>query len=82
VIPGKLVSRSSPDYSARREKVQCSCRCKSGLGELSVRPVATETARRVTDLSKLSGHRSTMGGSASRRVATRVKPEQASKGKS
>ena len=31
---------------------------------------------------KLSGHRPTMGGSASRRAATCVKPEQASKGKS
>jgi hypothetical protein len=29
---------TSPENSARREKVQCSCRCKSGLGELSVRP--------------------------------------------
>jgi hypothetical protein len=29
---------SSLLHSARREKVQCSCRCKSGLGELSVRP--------------------------------------------
>src|SRR3989442_15114213 len=51
-------------------------------GNCRFAPVATETARRITDLSKLSGHRSTMGGSASRRAATRVKPEQASKGKS
>ncbi len=29
---------ASLENSARREKVQCSCRCKSGLGELSVRP--------------------------------------------
>ena len=48
------------------------CRCA---------PVATEAARKVTDLLKPSGHRSTLGGSASRRAATRVKPEQASKGK-
>jgi hypothetical protein len=51
-------------------------------GELSVHPAATEAARRATELLKLSGHRPTMGGSASRRAATRVKPEQASKGKS
>ena len=44
-------------------------------------PVATEAARRVTNLLKPSGHRPTMGGSTSRRAATRVKPEQASKGK-
>jgi len=35
---GRFCGTSSPHYSARREKVQCSCRCKSGLGELSVRP--------------------------------------------
>ena len=49
------------------------CRCA---------PVATEAVRRVTDLLKPSGHRPALGGSASRRAATRVKPEQASKGKS
>ena len=60
-------------------KVLCSCRCKSGLGSCRYAPVATEAVRRVTDLLKLSGQGPTMGGSASRRAATCVKPEQASK---
>jgi hypothetical protein len=51
-------------------------------GNCRFAPVATEAARRATDLLKPSGHRPTVGGSASRRAATRVKPEQASKGKS
>ena len=51
-------------------------------GNCRYAPVATEAARRATNLLKPSGHRSTMGGSASRRAATRVKPEQASKGMS
>lgn len=54
-------------------------RCKSCLGSCRDTPVATKTARRATDWSKLLGQRPTMGGSASRRAATRVKPEQASK---
>src|SRR5205823_9128067 len=68
----------------RRAVKRCSALAGAGpaWGNCRFAPVATETAGRVTDLSKLSGHRSTMGGSASRRVATRVKPEQASKGKS
>jgi hypothetical protein len=49
-------------------------------GNCRFAPVATEAARKVTDLLKPSGQRSTLGGSASRRAATRVKPEQASKG--
>jgi hypothetical protein len=53
--------------------------CKSRLGNCRYTPVATEAAGRATDLLKLSGHRPTLGGSASRRAATRVKPEQASK---
>ena len=57
-------------------------RCKSCLGSCRDTPVATKTARRATDWSKLLGQRPTLGGSASRRAATRVKPEQASKGKS
>jgi hypothetical protein len=56
-----------------------SCRCKSCLGSRRDTPVATKTARRATDWSKLLGHWPTRGGSASRRAATRVKPEQASK---
>ena len=48
-------------------------------GNCRFAPVATEAARRVTNLLKLSGHRPTMGGPASRRAATHVKPEQASK---
>jgi len=35
----------SLENSARREKVQCSCRCKSGLGELSVRPSSYRDGR-------------------------------------
>ena len=61
-------------------KVLCSCRCKSGLGSCRCTPVATEAVRRATELLKLSGQGPTLGGSASRRAATRVKPEQASKG--
>jgi len=57
-------------------------RCKSCLGSCRDTPVATKTARRATDWSKLLGQRPTSGGSASRRAATRVKPEQASKVKS
>jgi hypothetical protein len=60
-------------------KVLCSCRCKSGLGSCRYAPVATEAVRRVTDSPKLSGQGPTMGGSASRRAAMRMKPEQASK---
>ncbi len=66
-------------FEVRRGKVLCSCRCKSGLGSCRFTPVATEAARRATDSLKLSGQRPTKGGSASRRAATRVKPEQASK---
>ena len=55
-----------------------SCRCKSCLGRCRDTSVATKTVRRVTDWSKLLGQRPTMGGSASRRAATCVKPEQAS----
>src|SRR5207244_12028919 len=33
-------------YAARREKVLCSCRCKSGLGELSVRPSSYRVGRK------------------------------------
>jgi response regulator RpfG family c-di-GMP phosphodiesterase len=51
-------------------------------GNCRFAPVATEAVKRVTDLLKPSGHRPALGGSASRRAATRVKPEQASKGKS
>ncbi|MBI5419425.1 MAG: hypothetical protein HZA60_04995 [Deltaproteobacteria bacterium] len=54
-------------------------RCKSCLGSRRDAPVATKTIRRATDWSKLLGQRPTVGGSASRRAATRVKPEQASK---
>ena len=57
-------------------------RCKSCLGSCRDTPVATKTARRATDWSKLLGQKPTVGGSASRRAATRVKPEQASKVKS
>ncbi len=70
---------TSLDFHLRREKVLCSRRCKSGLGNCRCTPVATEEARRATDLPKLSGQWPTLGGSASRRAATRVKPEQASK---
>ena len=70
---------TSLDFHARREKAPCSCRCKSGLGNCRCTPVATEEARRATDLPKLSGQWPTLGGSASRRAATCVKPELASK---
>lgn len=56
-----------------------SYRCKSCLGSRRDTPVATKTIRRVTDWSKLLEQRPTAGGSASRRAATCVKPEQASK---
>lgn len=59
-----------------------SCRCKSCLGSRRDTPVATKTIKRVTDWSKLLGQGPTVGGSASRRAATCVKPEQASKVKS
>ena len=57
-------------------------RCKSCLGSCRNTPVATETASRATDWTKLLGQRPTVGGSASGRAATCVKPEQASKVKS
>ena len=57
-------------------------RCKSCLGSCRDTPVATETASRVTDWSKLLGQRPASGGSASGRAATCVKPEQASNVKS
>lgn len=47
--------------------------------ELSVFPSSHRGSKKVTDLLKPSGHRPTEGGFASRRAATRVKPEQASK---
>lgn len=50
--------------------------CLSNCRDISV---ATKTARRVTNWSKLLGHGPTEGGSARRRAATCVKPEQASK---
>ncbi|MFQ5962452.1 MAG: hypothetical protein ACE5MG_13765, partial [Candidatus Methylomirabilales bacterium] len=49
----------SPDYSARREKVLCSCRCKSGLGELSVRPSSYrggEEGNRIAEALGTSAH--------------------------
>ena len=48
-------------------------------GSCRYAPVATEAVRRVTDSPKLSGQGPTLGGSASRRAAMRMKPEQASK---
>lgn len=54
-------------------------RWKSCLSNCRYISVATKTTRRVTDWSKLLGQRPTVGGSASRRAATCVKPEQASK---
>jgi hypothetical protein len=57
-------------------------RCKSCLGSCRDTPVATETASRATNWSKLLEQRPTIGGSASGRAATCVKPEQASKVKS
>ena len=54
-------------------------RCKSCLRSCRDISVATEAVARVTDRLKPSGQRPTAGGSASRRAATRVKPEQASK---
>ena len=54
-------------------------RCKSCLRNCRYISVATKTAGRVTNRSKLLGQRPTSGGSASRRAATCVKPEQASK---
>lgn len=53
-------------------------RCKSCLRNCPCISVATEAAGRVTDRLKPSGQRPTVGGSASRRAATCVKPEQAS----
>jgi hypothetical protein len=82
VDPDRFTALVNPDPKACREKVLCSCRCKSCLGNCRCTPVATEAARRVTELLTLSGHWPTVGGSASRRAATRVKPEQASKVKS
>ncbi len=54
-------------------------RCKSCLRTCRCISVGTEAAGRGTDRLKPSGQRPTVGGSASRRAATRVKPEQASK---
>src|SRR2546425_12628244 len=81
---GEEVLNVSLAWMIRRAVKRCSALAGASpaWGNCRFAPVATETARRITDLSKLSGHRSTMGGSASRRAATRVKPEQASKGKS
>lgn len=74
------------DFGTLARIIQCavtrrcvSHRCKSCLGSCRGTPVATKAIGRVTDWSKLLGQRPTMGGSASRRAATCVKPEQASK---
>jgi hypothetical protein len=53
-------------------------RCKSCLRSCRCISVATEAAGRGTNRLKPSGQRPTVGGSASRRAATCVKPEQAS----
>lgn len=54
-------------------------RCKFCLRSCRDISVATEAVGRGTDRLKPSGQRPTVGGSASRRAATCVKPEQASK---
>src|SRR6059036_1203716 len=51
-----------------------------GSVTLAISWVATKAMARVTDPSKPWGQRSALGGSASVRAATRVKPEQAPKG--
>jgi hypothetical protein len=43
------------ENSARREKVQCSCRCKSGLGELSVRPSSYRGSKKGDRLAEALG---------------------------
>src|SRR5439155_22122271 len=47
--------RPAPPYSARREKVQCSRRCRSGLGELSVRPSSYRDGRKGNRLVEALG---------------------------
>jgi hypothetical protein len=53
-------------------------RCKSCLESCRDISVVTEAVARGTDRRKPSGQRPTVGGSASRRATTRVKPEQVS----
>lgn len=68
-----------PPFIQCAVKRRCvSHRCKSCLRNCRCISVATEAAGRGTDRLKPSGQRPTVGGSASRRAATRVKPEQAS----
>jgi len=66
-------------YRECRERCCVSSRWKSNPRNCQVALVATWEAQRVTNVSKPQGHRSTFGGSASVRAATRAKPEQASK---
>jgi hypothetical protein len=71
-------------YSNRRvcrEKASQRSRCKSGPRGCRYILVATREVARVTKPSKLRGQMPAVpGGSASVRAATRMKPEQASKG--
>ena len=60
-------------------KVSQRNRCKSGPRRCRYTLVATRETARATDPSKPRGQRSALGGSASVRAATRVKPEQAPK---
>ena len=77
----KRVADGKHGFECAPRKGPCLLQVKVLSGKLCrYIPVATETARRATESLKLSEHGPTMGGSASRRAAMRVKPEQASKG--
>jgi len=82
VKPGEAAQALAHIIQCAVERRCVSHRCKSCLRNCRCISVATEAAGRVTDPLKPSGQRPTVGGSASRRAATYVKPEQASKVKS
>jgi len=50
-----FVTTPNLDNSARREKALCSCRCKSGLGELSVRPSSYRGGKKGNQLAEALG---------------------------
>ena len=74
----------SPLSANRSESAPCKAsqrsRCKSGPRRCRYTLVATRETARATDPSEPRGQRSALGGSASVRAATLVKPEQAPKG--
>ena len=71
------------EFQPRRKKRPCFLPVQVRPGELSVHPSSYRGGKEGNQAAEaFSGHGPTSGGSASRRAATRVKPEQASKVKS